>query len=248
MLQGEVPCPRRKAALDLDIQEMKKGDQNPVASRGTNLSGGERQRLALARAVYSRRRIMIMDDVFSGMDAHTAEFVSRQLLGKRGLLRRQGTTVILATHSEDLMALADVLIILNGERIDGIGSPEALRLEGYLVHHDREHLQNDNVKETEQGQVESSSNQESPSLEQLLKPKLIVSSVDTMTESLMQNIIETDFQKCTVISVMHRLVHVTKYDKLALLDSWGLVAFDTSPKLLSSGRRMEDLYKLEGDE
>jgi ATP-binding cassette subfamily C (CFTR/MRP) protein 1 len=61
----------------------------------------------------------------------------------------------------------------------------------------------------------------------------------------MQNIIDTDFQKCTVISVMHRLEHVTKYDKLALLDSGRLVAFDTPVKLLSNGRRMEDLYRLE---
>lgn len=85
--------------LDPDVQEMRNGDQSPVASRGTNLSGGQRQRLALARAVYSRRRTVIMDDVFSGMDAHTSEFVSRHLLGKRGLLRRPGMTVILATHS-----------------------------------------------------------------------------------------------------------------------------------------------------
>jgi ATP-binding cassette subfamily C (CFTR/MRP) protein 1 len=94
---------KHACGLDPDIQKMKKGDQNPVASRGTNLSGSQRQRLALARAVYSRQRIVIMDDVFSGMDAHTAEFVSRQLLCKRGLLRRQGTTVILAPHNGMLL-------------------------------------------------------------------------------------------------------------------------------------------------
>lgn len=90
---------KNACGLDPDVQEMRKGDQSPVASRGTNLSGGQRQRLALARAVYSRRPIVIMDDVFSDMDAHTSEFVFRQLLGKRGLLRRSGMTVILATHN-----------------------------------------------------------------------------------------------------------------------------------------------------
>ncbi|KAM0437028.1 hypothetical protein ACHAQK_007506 [Fusarium lateritium] len=156
---------KHACGLDPDIREMKNGDQNPVASRGTNLSGGQRQRLALARAVYSRRRIVILDDVFSGMDAHTAEFVSRQLLGRRGLLRKQGMTVILATHNENLMALADILIILKGERIDAIGSPEALQSKGYIKQHDREHSQDGNVGEIEQVQVETRSNQESPSLE-----------------------------------------------------------------------------------
>ncbi|KAM0240790.1 hypothetical protein ACHAP5_007825 [Fusarium lateritium] len=160
---------KHACGLDPDIQEMKKGDQNPVASRGTNLSGGQRQRLALARAVYSRRRIVILDDVFSGMDAHTAEFVSRQLLGKQGLLRKQGMTVILATHNENLMALADILLLLKGEKIDAIGSPEALRSEGYHVQHDREHPHDGNVGETEQDQVETSSNQENPSLEQSME-------------------------------------------------------------------------------
>lgn len=54
---------------------------------------------ALARAVYSRKDLLILDDVFSGMDAHTVNLVSRRLLGNDGLLRKRGRTVVLATHS-----------------------------------------------------------------------------------------------------------------------------------------------------
>lgn len=54
---------------------------------------------ALARAVYSRKDVVILDDIFSGMDAQTADLVSRRLLGNDGLLRKHGKTVILATHS-----------------------------------------------------------------------------------------------------------------------------------------------------
>jgi len=54
---------------------------------------------ALARAVYSHNDIVILDDVFSGMDAHTVDLVSRLLLGNDGLFRKRGTTVVLATHS-----------------------------------------------------------------------------------------------------------------------------------------------------
>lgn len=64
------------------------------------------------------------------------------------------------------MALADILIILKGEKIDAIGSPEALRSEGYLVQQEREHSQDSNVKETEHGQVETLPDQETASLEQ----------------------------------------------------------------------------------
>ncbi|KAM0552701.1 hypothetical protein ACHAPJ_007798 [Fusarium lateritium] len=155
---------KHACGLDPDIQAMKKGDQSPVASRGTNLSGGQRQRVALARAVYSRRRVVILDDVFSGMDAHTAEFVSQQLLGKRGLLRRDATTVILATHN----AMADLLIALEGEKIAAIGSPEALRSEGYPVKHDRQESRDGNIEDTEQVQGEIS-DQVDPSVEQFTR-------------------------------------------------------------------------------
>jgi ATP-binding cassette subfamily C (CFTR/MRP) protein 1 len=54
---------------------------------------------ALARAVYARRQMVILDDVFSGMDAHTADAVVSHLLGPDGLLRKINATVIIATHN-----------------------------------------------------------------------------------------------------------------------------------------------------
>ena len=43
----------------------------------------------------------------------------------------------------------------------------------------------------------------------------------------MQDIIDTTFKDCTVLAVMHRLTHITRYDKVALLDNGHLVEFDT---------------------
>jgi ABC-type transporter Mla maintaining outer membrane lipid asymmetry ATPase subunit MlaF len=54
---------------------------------------------ALARAIYARQKTVVLDDVFSGMDAHTADVVSSRLLGRDGLLRKTHATVIVATHS-----------------------------------------------------------------------------------------------------------------------------------------------------
>jgi ATP-binding cassette subfamily C (CFTR/MRP) protein 1 len=53
---------------------------------------------ALARAVYSRREILLLDDIFSGLDRATVELLFERLWGSDGLLRRMGTTVIFATH------------------------------------------------------------------------------------------------------------------------------------------------------
>ena len=56
---------------------------------------------ALARAAYARHKTVVLDDVFSGMDAHTSASVSRSLLGRGGLFRRDGITVIVATHNRE---------------------------------------------------------------------------------------------------------------------------------------------------
>lgn len=53
----------------------------------------------MARAVYSRKKLAIFDDVLSGLDAVTEEFVFKRVLGRNGLLRKIGTAVVLATHS-----------------------------------------------------------------------------------------------------------------------------------------------------
>jgi len=55
-------------ALDVDIQQLPGGYDATIGSKGISLSGGHRQRLALARAVYSRKRILLLDDVLSGLD------------------------------------------------------------------------------------------------------------------------------------------------------------------------------------
>jgi hypothetical protein len=70
-------------------------------------------RQALARAVYSRQQVLILDDVFSGLDATSEERIFSRLLGTNGLLRRLGTTVILVTHAAHRLSYADHIIALS---------------------------------------------------------------------------------------------------------------------------------------
>ncbi|TRX89453.1 hypothetical protein FHL15_009622 [Xylaria flabelliformis] len=89
----------RACALDIDISRLSHGDSTVVGSKGVKLSGGQKQRISLARAVYSRKPIAILDDVLSGLDPATEEAVFRGVFGSNGLFKKTGTAVILATHS-----------------------------------------------------------------------------------------------------------------------------------------------------
>ncbi|EGR46616.1 uncharacterized protein TRIREDRAFT_66111 [Trichoderma reesei QM6a] len=113
-------------SLDADLKRLPRGDETNIGSKGLNLSGGQKHRIALARAIYARKPIVLLDDVFSSMDAHTIDAISSRLLSRVGLLRRQRATVILCTHHRKLMALADTIIILKNGTITAKESPATL--------------------------------------------------------------------------------------------------------------------------
>lgn len=87
--------------LDEDVQELPDGDQTLIGSKGATLSGGQKQRLALARAIYARESILMLDDVLSALDARTEHKVVDRLLSRNGLLRQLGSTVVLVTHASE---------------------------------------------------------------------------------------------------------------------------------------------------
>ncbi|KAH8201484.1 hypothetical protein TruAng_004332 [Truncatella angustata] len=99
-------------ALDRDFTSFPCGDQTLVGSGGISLSGGQRQRVGLARAVYSRSALVLLDDVFSGLDDTTSAAVFSALLGDGGLLRNRNITVLFATHSIQFLNNADFVTVL----------------------------------------------------------------------------------------------------------------------------------------
>ncbi|KAI6782626.1 Multidrug resistance-associated protein 1 [Emericellopsis cladophorae] len=101
-------------ALTQDFRQLPKGDQTTIGSKGIVLSGGQSQRISLARAVYARKYTIILDDVFSGLDAHTENVVFHNLLGSKGLLRRSSTTVVVASSRSNRLSYADYIICLDG--------------------------------------------------------------------------------------------------------------------------------------
>lgn len=66
--------------------------QGPVTllgPQGMNLSGGQKQRLSLARAVYRKAAVYLLDDPLAALDAHVGQHIFNQVIGPGGLL--QGT-------------------------------------------------------------------------------------------------------------------------------------------------------------
>ncbi|KAF4625089.1 hypothetical protein G7Y89_g13080 [Cudoniella acicularis] len=99
--------------LEQDISELPNSDVTRAGSAGVSLSGGQKQRLALARAVYSREKVVFLDDVFAGQDAATEEHIFQNLFAKRGLFREMGTTVVCITNTIHRLVNADYVIALD---------------------------------------------------------------------------------------------------------------------------------------
>lgn len=99
-------------ALDIDFRQLPDGDSTMVGSKGVKMSGGQRQRISLARALYSRAKLVILDDVLAGLDSVTEDLVFRRVFGRDGLLRGLGATVVLATHSVKHLPQADLILVL----------------------------------------------------------------------------------------------------------------------------------------
>ncbi|KAI9643325.1 hypothetical protein NHQ30_007944 [Ciborinia camelliae] len=85
--------------LTHDFDYLPDGDQTQIGSRGLNLSGGQRQRVTLARALFARSDILLLDDTFSGLDGATEQTIFDNLFGPTGLVRRLRTTVVLVSNS-----------------------------------------------------------------------------------------------------------------------------------------------------
>ncbi|GAQ10891.1 hypothetical protein ALT_8212 [Aspergillus lentulus] len=103
----------RACALVQDFEQLPRGDETVIGSKGIALSGGQSQRIALARAVYARKDIVILDDAFSGLDASTEDYVFHSLVGIHGLLRKINSTVIVASSSAKRLPYADQIVVLD---------------------------------------------------------------------------------------------------------------------------------------
>ncbi|KAF4551451.1 ABC transporter-like protein 10 [Elsinoe fawcettii] len=97
-------------ALDEDLSII--DSHYKIGNDGSSLSGGQRNRISLARAVYSREKFVVLDDVLSGLDANTETLVFTRIFGPGGIFGSLGCTVVMATHSRRWMSYANQVFLL----------------------------------------------------------------------------------------------------------------------------------------
>ena len=118
---GEVDAAVIAAARAIDAHDMivglPQGYDTLVGTGGTGLSGGQMQRIAIARALYGDPSIYFLDEPTAHLDAD-AQHAFVRLLAQ---LRRRGATVLIATHSADLLAATDRLLVLDKGRVARFG-------------------------------------------------------------------------------------------------------------------------------
>ncbi|KAG8685634.1 hypothetical protein FRC08_012996, partial [Ceratobasidium sp. 394] len=117
-------------ALGPDLAIFDDGDETEIGEKGVSLSGGQKARVALARAVYARTQVVLLDNVLSAVDSHTAEnLVHRCLLGP---LMKHRTVVLVTHHVELVLPAAGWVVRLREGQVEAQGTVESMREDGML--------------------------------------------------------------------------------------------------------------------
>lgn len=107
-------------ALGPDLTRLPDGDLTQLGANGVNLSGGQKARITMARAIYSRAEILLLDDIFSAVDVHTARHLYKYAVTGPLVV---GRTLILVTHHIELCR-PDIryLVVLHNNTVAFAGS------------------------------------------------------------------------------------------------------------------------------
>ena len=117
----QVRAAARIAGAETFIEALPQGFATVVGERGLTLSGGQRQRIALARAIVSDPRVLVLDDATSAVDTTTEEAIHAAL---RAVM--SGRTTILVAHRASTVRLADRVVMLEAGRVVDEGRHDEL--------------------------------------------------------------------------------------------------------------------------
>lgn len=104
------------------IERLPNGFNTFLGENGTNLSGGQRQRIAIARALYRKPEILILDEATSSLDSESEQHVQNAI----ALLRTQEKTIIVIAHRLSTIMNADKIAVLHDGKLIEEGSHNVL--------------------------------------------------------------------------------------------------------------------------
>jgi len=90
------------------VEKMPKGINTKIGERGTKISGGQRQRIGIARALYSKPRILVLDEATSALDSYTEKCIMETILKLKGEI-----TIIAVAHRLSTLEECDFKLEVN---------------------------------------------------------------------------------------------------------------------------------------
>ncbi|WP_443333570.1 ABC transporter ATP-binding protein [Streptomyces sp. CB00455] len=117
----QIRAAARAAQAEGFVEALPAGYDTKVGEQGLTLSGGQRQRIALARAILTDPRLLLLDDATSAVDARVEHEIHEAL---RTVMA--GRTTLLIAHRRSTLALADRIAVLEAGRLADIGTHEEL--------------------------------------------------------------------------------------------------------------------------
>jgi ATP-binding cassette subfamily B protein len=144
---GEVEAASRLAQAHEFIETLPKGYHTMLGERGASLSGGQRQRLAIARAILSNPRVLILDDATAAIDPETEDLIRR---GMRFVL--EGRTTFIIAHRISTVKQADLVIVLEQGRVTQMGThAQLMEEEGHYRNIAQVQLYGDEIERDAEG-------------------------------------------------------------------------------------------------
>jgi ABC-type multidrug transport system fused ATPase/permease subunit len=109
---GEIEAAARLAQAHEFIENMPNGYQAVLREKGSDLSGGQKQRLAIARAIVTNPRVLILDDATAAIDPETEDLIRRAM---RFVM--YGRTTFVIAHRISTVKQADLVLVVENGRI-----------------------------------------------------------------------------------------------------------------------------------
>jgi ABC-type multidrug transport system fused ATPase/permease subunit len=121
---GEVEAAARLAQAHEFIEQLAQGYNTMLGERGSSLSGGQKQRLAIARAILTNPRILVLDDATAAIDPETEDLIRK---GMKFVMH--GRTTFIIAHRISSVKRADLVLVVESGRIAQRGTHKELMAE-----------------------------------------------------------------------------------------------------------------------